>query len=59
MRSLNITDEALAGVVVPIAAVLEVAAIPISAEAEDSIAAAVDITAAIVFLAAGQSHDSK
>jgi len=59
LRSRNITDEALAGVVAPIAAVLEVVAIPISAEAADSIAVAVDTTAARVLLAGGQSHQGK
>jgi hypothetical protein len=59
LRSLNITDEALAGVVAPIAALLEVVAIPISAEAADSIAAAVDTTAARVLLAEDQSHRGK
>jgi hypothetical protein len=58
LRSLNITDEALAGVA-PIAAVLEAVAIPISAEAADSIAAAVDTTAARVLLAGGQSPHGK
>jgi hypothetical protein len=58
-RSLNVTDEVLAGVVAPIAAVLEVVVIPISAEAADSIAAAVDTTAARVLLAGGQSPHGK
>jgi hypothetical protein len=57
-RSVNITDEALAGVAAPMVAVLEVAAVPIAGVAVDS-TAAVDTTGARVFVAGCQPQHGK
>jgi hypothetical protein len=58
-HAVNITDEALAAVVAPIAAVLdEVVAVPIAAVAVDSTAGA-DTTAARVFVAGCLPHHGK